>query len=141
MARGIIDTYPNPPAPVVVDLDPVYARKLSGLDLTTQEMGEMLERLGFAVESHGDGLRVTAPDHRLDIEGPHDLVEEICRIYGYDRIPSTRLADTLPPQRGNPMLDREERVRDTLVRLGLQEMWSYRLTSAARVAGDVAGQS
>ena len=134
VARGIIDTYPNPPAPVVVDLDPVYARKLSGLDLTTQEMGEMLERLGFAVESHGDGLRVTAPDHRLDIEGPHDLVEEICRIYGYDRIPSTRLADTLPPQRGNPKLEREERVRDTLVRLGLQEVWSYRLTSAAREA-------
>ncbi|MBP6015728.1 MAG: phenylalanine--tRNA ligase subunit beta [Candidatus Promineofilum sp.] len=134
VARGIIDYYPNPPAPVIVDLDPAYARKLSGLDLSVPEMSAMLERLGFVVENHGDGLRVTAPDHRLDIEGPHDLVEEICRIYGYDRIPSTRLADALPPQRGNPKLEREERVRDTLVRLGLQEVWSYRLTSAAREA-------
>ncbi|RIK11641.1 MAG: phenylalanine--tRNA ligase subunit beta, partial [Anaerolineae bacterium] len=124
VAQGIVDNYPRPPEPVVVDLDPVYARKLSGLDLSLGEMGEMLARLGFAVENQGDRLRVVAPDHRMDIEGPHDLVEEICRIYGYDRIPSTRLADTLPPQRSNVKLDREERVRDTLVRLGLQEVWS-----------------
>ena len=134
VASGIIDTYPNPPAPVVVDLDPTYARKLSGLDLSAAEMGAMLARLGFAVEMAGDKLRVTTPDHRMDIEGPHDLVEEICRIYGYDRIPSTRLADELPPQRSNVKLEREERVRNLLVRLGLQEVWSYRLTSAAREA-------
>jgi phenylalanyl-tRNA synthetase beta chain len=134
VASGIIDTYANPPAPVVVDLDPTYARKLSGLDLSAAEMGAMLERLDFAVETAGDKLRVTTPDHRMDIEGPHDLVEEICRIYGYDRIPSTRLADELPPQRSNVKLEREERVRNLLARLGLQEVWSYRLTSAAREA-------
>ncbi len=134
VAQGIIDYYPNPPAPVVVDLDPIYARKLSGLDLSAAEMGAMLERLGFAVEIIGGKLRVTTPDHRMDIEGPHDLVEEICRIYGYDRIPSTRLADELPPQRGNVKLEREERTRNLLARLGLQEVWSYRLTSAAREA-------
>jgi phenylalanyl-tRNA synthetase beta chain len=134
VANGIIDYYPSPPAPVVIDLDPTYARKLSGLELSPAEMGEMLARLDFAVEDRGDRLRVTAPDHRMDIEGPHDLVEEICRLYGYDRIPSTLLADTLPPQRRNVELEREERVRDTLVRLGLQEVWNYRLTSAAREA-------
>ena len=134
VAQGIIDTYPRPPAPVVVDLDPTYARKLSGLNLSAAEMGEMLERLGFTVEMVGDKLRATTPDNRMDIEGPHDLVEEICRIYGYDRIPSTRLADELPPQRSNVKLEREERVRNILARLGLQEVWSYRLTSAAREA-------
>ncbi len=134
VAQGIIDNYPRPPAPVVVELDPTYARKLSGLDLSLDEMGEMLTRLEFVVENLGDRLRVTTPDHRMDIEGPHDLVEEICRLYGYDRIPSTRLADTLPPQRGNVALEREDRVRDALVRLGLQEVWSYRLTSPTREA-------
>ncbi len=134
VAQGIIDTYPNPPAPVVVELDPTYARQLSGLDLPAAEMAAMLERLEFTVEQHGERLRATTPDHRMDVEGPHDLVEEICRLYGYDRIPSTRLADTLPPQRGNVKLEREERVRDVLVRLGLQEVWSYRLTSTGREA-------
>ncbi len=134
VARGIIDTYPAPPAPVVVELDPTYARKLSGLNLSIDEMAAMLARLDFTVTIYDDRLHVVAPDHRMDIEGTHDLVEEICRLYGYDRIPSTRLADALPPQRGNPKLEREERVRDLLVRLGLQEVWSYRLTSAAREA-------
>ncbi|WP_374688457.1 phenylalanine--tRNA ligase subunit beta [Promineifilum sp.] len=134
VAQGIVDYYPNPAEPVVVDLDPVYARKLSGLDLPAETMAALLERLEFTVEPRGDQLRVTAPDHRLDIEGPHDLVEEICRLYGYDRIPSTRLADELPPQRGNAELDGEERVRDLLVDLGLQEIWSYRLTSPDREA-------
>ncbi len=132
VARGMIDTYPDPKPPVVIDLDPAYAHKLSGLDLSPTEMGALLERLAFSVEYRDGSLRVTVPDHRMDIEGPHDLVEEICRVYGYDRIPSTMLADTLPPQHGNPKLEGEERVRDTLVRLGLQEIWSYRITSAAR---------
>ncbi len=74
-------------------------------------------------------LRVTAPDHRLDIEGQHDLVEEVCRIYGYDRIPSTVLSDVLPPQRGNREQAFEDRVKDILADLGLQEIVSYRLTT------------
>jgi phenylalanyl-tRNA synthetase beta chain len=75
---------------------------------------------------------VTAPDHRLDIEGSHDLVEEVCRVYGYDRIPTTEMADNLPPQRNNVELSREERIKDILVDLGLQEIITYRLTTAER---------
>jgi len=134
VARGIIDTYPAPVAPVVIDLDPVYVRKLSGLDLPAEAIAELLRRLEFTVEPRGELLRVTAPDHREDIEGKHDLVEEVCRMYRYDRIPSTLLADALPPQRRNVTLEREERTRDLLAQLGLQEIWSYRLTAAAREA-------
>lgn len=134
VADGIIDYYPTPPAAIVIDLDPRYVRKLSGLNLSNEAIAELLGLLEFAVEPQGDSLRVTVPDHRVDVDGPHDLVEEVCRLYGYDRIPSTRLADALPPQRRNIELEREERVRDLLVQLGLQEVWSYRLTSTAREA-------
>jgi phenylalanyl-tRNA synthetase beta chain len=134
VGRGIIDYYPNPPATIAIDLDPGYVRKLSGLDLSAEDITGLLRLLEFAVESRGERLRVTVPDHRVDVEGPHDLVEEVCRLYGYDRIPATRLADPLPPQRRNVKLEREEQVRDLLVRVGLQEIWSYRLTSAAREA-------
>lgn len=130
--QGIIDSYPSPPETVVVDLDPGYVRQLSGLDLAPDEMADLLRALEFVVEPQGDGLRVTAPDHRLDIEGQHDLVEEICRVYGYDRIPSTLMADTLPPQRSNLSLEREEAIRDVLVDLGLQEVITYRLTGTDR---------
>jgi phenylalanyl-tRNA synthetase beta chain len=59
-------------------------------------------------------------------------MEEIARIYGYDRVPETQIADRLPPQVGNASLEFEERVRDRLVGLGLQEVVTYRLTTPER---------
>jgi len=91
-----------------------------------------LRRLEFDVKTSGKKLSVTAPDHRLDIGegviGQADLMEEIARVYGYERIPATRMRDELPPQRGDRNLDIEENIRDVLARLGLQEIMTYRLT-------------
>ncbi len=131
IAEGIVDHYPHPAPSVTVDFDLGYLRRLSGLDLSAEETAELLRRLEFEVDAAGESgpLRVTVPDHRLDIEGQHDLVEEVCRIYGYDRIPSTVLSDVLPPQRGNREQSFEDRVKDTLADLGLQEVVSYRLTT------------
>ena len=72
------------------------------------------------------------PDHRLDIEGAHDLVEEICRMYGYDRLPVSIMDDELPPQRNNVALAREAAIKDSLAELGLQEIITYRLTTPER---------
>ncbi len=131
VAQGIVDYYPNPAPDHVVDLDPNYVRRLSGLALEAAEIRQLLERLAFRIEDGPDGtLRVTTPDHRMDIEGPHDLVEEVCRMYGYDRIPIKVLSDSLPPQRGNPSFECEEHIKDILVQQGLQEVISYRLTTA-----------
>lgn len=131
VAQGIIDYYPNPPQPVTVKLAYDYARRLSGLDLSGEAMAELLRRLEFVVTVHEDHLTAVVPDHRLDIDGPHDLVEEICRIYGYDNIPNSILSDPLPPQRGNLKLEQEERIKDALVQAGLQELITFRLTSPA----------
>jgi phenylalanyl-tRNA synthetase beta chain len=129
VAQGIVDHYPAPAPIVTVDLDPERVRAFTGIDLARDEIAELLRRPGFTVEERDGALAVTAPDHRLDIEGPHDLIEEVCRMFRYDRVPETVLRDALPPQRGNPELEREERVRDALVELGLQEVVTYRLTT------------
>ncbi len=131
IAEGIVDHYPQPAPDVTVDFDLGYLRRLSGLDLGAEETAALLRRLDFEAEPADgtDKLSVTVPDHRLDIEGPHDLIEEVCRIYGYDRIPSTVLSDVLPPQRGNREQSFENRVKDTFADLGLQEIVSYRLTT------------
>lgn len=134
VAQGIVDYYPNPPEEVSVKLDLDYARRLSGLDLSGKEMAELLSRLEFEVAVADDHLVATVPDHRMDIEGPHDLVEEICRMYGYDNIPSTVLSDVLPPQRGNVELEQEERIKDVLVKAGFQEIITFRLTAAEHEA-------
>ena len=131
IAQGIIDYYPLPPEQPRVPLTLAYAQKLSGLDLTMAEMAGLLERLEFEIVELDDVSLVAAvPDHRIDIEGPHDLVEEVCRVYGYERVPMTVLADQLPAQRGNPTFEREQRVEDALVDRGLQQIITYRLTTA-----------
>ena len=67
--------------------------------------------------------------HRTDIEGAHDVIEEIGRVYGYDRIPSTLMRDEIPTTEINAIVDFDETLRDVLVDAGLQEIVSYRLTT------------
>ena len=132
--QGVIDYYPNQPEVAPMRLTAVEVKRLGGIDLTNTQIKEMLEALEFTVEDQGDALLVTSPDFRLDITGTHDLVEEVCRMYGYDRLPSIEMGDTLPPQRSNTRLEQEERVKDILVKQGLQEIISYRLTTPEREA-------
>src|SRR5207244_7687227 len=78
---------------------------------------------------------VTVPTHRLDVqEGTADLVEDIVRIYGYDRVPTTLLSEPLPKQQTNEPIAFEEKVRDILVDCGLQEVVCYALTMAEKEA-------
>jgi phenylalanyl-tRNA synthetase beta chain len=138
VCQGLVDSYPLPPVDSVVEVTPADVRRWLGIELTPAEIAELLARLEFAVEIAGDKVRARTPDHRLDIGtgvvGLADLLEEIARIYGYERIPETRMSDELPPQRGNPELEREERIRDLLVDLGLQEVVTYRMTAPEREA-------
>jgi phenylalanyl-tRNA synthetase beta chain len=134
--QGLVDEYPLPAQDPVVSVTPADARRWLGIQLAPQEMAALLRRLEFQVQVEGQTLHVTTPPHRLDIGdgiiGKADLMEELARIYGYDRIPETRLADGLPPQRGNPAMEREERLRDLLASLGLQEVITHRLTMSER---------
>lgn len=132
VAQGIVDYYPQPPEPVTLTLTAAEVKRLGGIDLETAVIATMLRKLEFEVEEDGEQLHATTPDHRLDIEFTNDLVEEICRLYGYDRLPATMMADDLPPQRGNPDLEKEQRIKDILVQAGLQEIITYRLTSSER---------
>jgi phenylalanyl-tRNA synthetase beta chain len=131
---GIVDVYPRPVPPRVIDLKMSEVRRLLGMDLPRPECVRILRALEFQVEEVGtDALRATAPPHRLDIqEGPADLIEDLVRLHGYDRLPATLLADQLPPQRTNQPLVFEERLRDRLVSLGLQEVITYSLTTEER---------
>jgi phenylalanyl-tRNA synthetase beta chain len=134
--EGIVDVYPAPTAPQVVELKMSEVRRLLGMDFPIDDAARILTALEFQVSRSGsDALQVTAPPHRLDIqEGPADLIEDLARLHGYDRLPATLLADRLPPQTGNPALEFEERVRDLLTGAGLQETINYALTTPEREA-------
>jgi phenylalanyl-tRNA synthetase beta chain len=136
LVSGILDAYPNPAPVVVVDLTVSEVTRLLGFEIPKAEVSDILQRLGFKVEEKGESLHITAPDHRLDIGtgtiGQADLIEEIARIYGYNRLPNTQIGDVLPIQRTNPSLEREENARDILVAAGLREIINYRLTTPER---------
>jgi phenylalanyl-tRNA synthetase beta chain len=143
IAKGVIDKYPLPPEPVKIDLPVAFVRRLTGMNFAVEDAADILNRLQFDVTINSDMLHVIVPDHRMDIStgdtGLADLVEEIVRIYGYDAIPNTIMADEMPPQWANIQLEREERVRDLLVALGLRETISYRFTAPEREALLLAG--
>ena len=139
IARGVADCYPAPQVPPVLMLTTDEVKRILGMDLPRAEIERILTSLEFRCEPEGEtAVRVTAPEHRLDIgtgvTGAADLIEEVARIYGYDRIPVSEMADELPPQRDRVSVDLEERVRDLLAMAGLQEVISYRLTTPEREA-------
>ncbi len=139
IARGIADCYPAPQVPPVVVLTTAEVRRILGMEMPRAEIERILRALEFTCDRDGEtGWKVTAPEHRLDIgtgiTGAADLIEEVARIHGFDRIPVTEMADMLPPQREVPAVELEERVRDLLVVAGLQEVITYRLTTPEREA-------
>ena len=160
VAPGLVDEYPLKPKAPKIEVTPRDVKRLLGIELSAQEIVNLLERLEFKCTIRGSATksqkspkttktkpRVTDPEaritvqpppHRLDIGegviGLADVLEEVARIYGYDHIPTANMADALPPQVGNPIHEWEEHLRDILVALGLDEIVSYRLTSVEREA-------
>ncbi len=149
-APGLVDEYPLKPKDPTVTVSSKDVRRLLGINLSVEEIAALLEKLEFKCTIRGSKnstgksakirkldldsqIVVRVPPHRLDIGegiiGLADVLEEVARSYGYDRIPSTNMADDLPPQIGNPEYEWEERLRDLLVAIGFDEVVSYRLTS------------
>jgi phenylalanyl-tRNA synthetase beta chain len=136
LAQGVADVYPLAQPAITIELPVGEVERIMGVTVPKDEIVHILESLEFVVSDGGDVLTVTVPQHRLDVTIPADLIEEIARIYGYDRIPTSLMSDELPPQRSNVELEVEEQVRDILVGAGLQEVITYSLGNL-----DATGQS
>ena len=138
VVRGVLDEYGKPYQDTVNRLSEETIREVIGQEISLEESTQILERLGFTCWMEGDELVAKSPATRTDIEtgtiGQRNLIEEIARTYGYERIAAKRLSDELPPQIGNPGLEAEERIRDILVSIGLQDTLAYRQTSPEREA-------
>ena len=103
---GLVDNYPAPLPAQVVELKLPEVKRILGIDFAMDSAMHILRTLEFQADSvNSDTLRAVVPAHRLDVqEGPADLMEELVRIHGYDRLPDTMLADRLPRQQTNAPL-------------------------------------
>ena len=130
-----VDVYPKPQEPVRVELDPRHVDALLGVHVPPDESEVILRRLGFQVRSEPTGMwDVLPPVFRLDILLPVDVIEEIGRIYGIERIPATLPGSrhsTWTPARPT---DHEWRMREVLLGAGFEEA-----VTPALVSGKVLG--
>jgi len=138
VAAGLIDEYPLVQVDPGVDVTPADALRLLDIRLTAQEMAGLLTRLEFTCRIEGETVHAQTPPIRMDIGegvvGRADVLEEVARLYGYNNIPITRMADPMPRLRPNPVFEIEERLRDLLVSLGLQELVTFRMTAPEKEA-------
>ena len=136
VAAGLSDCYPNKAPAKVIDFKVSEVKRLLGIVLEARQVSDLLAKLEFSCEilPGEDIVRVTVPSYRLDVTIAADVVEEVARIYGYDRLPNTLLDEQMPRPTPNPELELEERARDILVGCGLTETITYSLTNLESVA-------
>jgi phenylalanyl-tRNA synthetase beta chain len=128
-AQGIIDVYPGKKDIETIPLTAEKVNHLLGTQFSLEQIITTLNSLGCECNKKSDSeLRVTPPYWRSDIRIPVDLVEEVARITGYDKIPTTLLGTPLPHQSPEPVLELKKQVRSNLVGSGFQEIISYSLT-------------
>ncbi len=113
--------------------DPARAETLGGLAIAADRQREILESLGFAVDS---GWSVTVPTWRRDVDGPADLVEEVIRIEGIDKVPSVALPRTpgVAKPTATPDQKLERRARRAAAARGLDEAVTWSFLSDAQAA-------
>jgi phenylalanyl-tRNA synthetase beta chain len=128
-AKGVVDAYPGRKEPKPIALSTARVNAFLGADFTPGQMKEALVSLGFDVKPADAGFLVTAPYWRSDIALAEDLIEEIARIIGYDRIPTTMLSEPIPRHNPDPIISLKRGVRDSLTGYGFQEVVTYSLTS------------
>jgi phenylalanyl-tRNA synthetase beta chain len=105
--------------------------RVMGIEIDPAETLDILRRLQFTAAADGDTLVATPPVVRTDVAIAEDIVEEVGRLAGYDRLP-TRVPDgPLPLAERHPLEEFRERARDGLVGFGLQEIVSYSLIDPA----------
>ncbi len=134
VTSGLVDIYPGEQPPRTIVLAAARIEQVLGIVIPAAEVTRILTGLGFLVETPSVGeFRVQPPDWRPDVEIPDDVVEDIGRIYGYDKLPITTLEGKLPEAPPNPLRDLRERVRDLAAGLGFQEVITYSLTELQKL--------
>ena len=126
----IVDRYPTPHTPATVELRHARIRQILGQDINEAFVPRTLGRLEFGVETlaptrAGARWRVTVPSYRVDVSREIDLIEEVARHHGYDRLPSTFPALVQAPAPTPRWLRRNRLLRRVLTAAGCWEAITY----------------
>ena len=134
VAKGVVDVYPGPkPRPRIV-LRRSRIERVIGVCPPHEEVVRILQALGFAVDDSGLAPQVVVPSFRRDIVQEDDLVEEIIRVWGYDKIPSTLAGGGVVQPVVRPAgLVLSRAVTEALTSAGLYQTVTYAFVDPARL--------
>jgi phenylalanyl-tRNA synthetase beta chain len=126
LIEGVVDERPKRVGPEPIDLSVAATAQLLGVDIDRETIGDLLRSIDFSVQpADDDRLSVRPPSFRVDVSRPQDLMEEVARLYGYNRIPVT--SPLMPAEAKVPSaaLQLRHRVRELLTGFGFTEAVNY----------------
>jgi phenylalanyl-tRNA synthetase beta chain len=140
-ARGpIVDCHPVTVEPRILVLREAKLRGLLGADIDDTEVTRILTRLGFAVTGlRADaasvaGWEIAVPTRRVDVQREVDLIEEVARHVGLDRIPSTYPKPSVGPRPSDPRIAQARRLRSVMTGIGFSEAMTFGFVGDAEAA-------
>jgi phenylalanyl-tRNA synthetase beta chain len=134
-AKEIYNTVSTPLniEPKYVKVTTTHVNHLLGTSVTTQEIADIFSSLKFEYELNDDEFNVLVPTYRNDITMAADLIEEVARMYGYDKLPSTLPEMSMTIGKRTDSQAKKYMIRNLLKNQGLHETLTYSLTSPSMV--------
>lgn len=129
VVEGVIDVCHGSLEKRVLEIPYKRVNDLLGINLSADEMADILRKLEFKVNVKGEYMEIEVPSFRQDIEGVADIAEEVARIYGYNNIPMTLMEGTISRGKKTRKQKLIDKVKDVLVGTGLYEVVTYSFTS------------
>lgn len=122
--EDVVDVYPNPVKQSHVQFSTDYINSRLGTDLSNKTISEILKRYRYEFAEDAGMFTVAVPFERIDITGPHDMIEEIGRTYGYNNIPAT-LPNLTGTTRINSEFSKISAIKADLISKGYHEVMNY----------------
>jgi phenylalanyl-tRNA synthetase beta chain len=124
-ASEVFDMSKGLPAQPQLDVRTDFINDRLGLTLTTKQISTLLGNVEFAIKERQDNIEITVPFWRTDIVDPEDIVEEIGRLYGLDKLPRELPKRTATPTPRNRQRQLKRMLRESMKRLGANEVLTY----------------
>ena len=125
VASKLVDEQNLPDNSAPVETTSKFVNARLGLSLTNEEIAGLLKNVEFQVSVEGQNLKISVPFWRTDISIPEDIVEEVGRLYGYDKLPLELPSRSTVPPKPDKLLQIKSEIRRQLASFGANEVLNY----------------